>query len=100
MGVQVSPLVLFLLKTLLQSEPIMKRLLISLLLVGVVGCGSDSSPSSENSGSPAEAPDADPVAALKNLDGFVVLDAEGEVTEFHFASWRSKKITDAGLVHL
>ena len=36
MGVQVSPLVLF---TSLQSEPIMKRLLICLLLVAVVGCG-------------------------------------------------------------
>ena len=36
-GVQVSPLVLLL----LQSEPIMKRLIVCLLLVSVVGCSSD-----------------------------------------------------------
>jgi len=40
-GVQVSPLVLLLERTLLQSEPIMKRLTICLVLVSVVGCSSD-----------------------------------------------------------
>jgi hypothetical protein len=48
-GVQVSPLVLFL----LQSEPIIKRLLICLLLVGVVGCGPDAQKAQdENTGDP------------------------------------------------
>ena len=45
----------------------MKRLLVCLLMVGIAGCGGDSSPSSKNNGSPAQAPDTDPVAALEKL---------------------------------
>ncbi len=57
----------------------MKRLLVCLLMVGIAGCGGDSSPSSKNNGSPAQAPDTDPVAALEKLGAKIKRNEQGGV---------------------
>ena len=84
------------------------RILLAVVLVGIAGCGGDNSPDdvavstpktsqAKTDKSPAQTPDADPVAALKNIGAKIKRDDQGEVVE---VSLRGTKITDAGLVHL
>ena len=98
----------------------MKRLLVGLLLIAVVGCG-DSSPPQSVSTPPAsssavepattvatpptnvaelhaQAPDVDPIAALEKLSySRIERNEQGKVVGVEL---RGPKITDAGLVHL
>ena len=78
----------------------MKRLLGLLLVMGMVGCGGGGSNEGETASSnqpPAQAPDADPVAALEKLDAQIWRNEQGQV--IHVRLGRSQ-VTDAGLVHL
>jgi len=69
----------------------MKRLLGCLLVMGVVGCGSDGT-------SPAHSSNADPVAALDHLGARIERNEEGQVVGVQLPL--KKAVTDAGLLHL
>ena len=84
------------------------RILLAVVLVGIAGCGGDNSPDdvavstpkssqAKTDKSPAQTPDADPVAALKKIGAKIKRDDQGEVVEVSLAG---TKITDAELVHL
>ena len=76
----------------------MKRLLGLLLVMGMVGCGgSNEGETASSNQPPAQAPDADPVAALEKLDAQIFRNEQGQV--IHVRLGRSQ-VTDAGLVHL
>ena len=68
------------------------RILLAVVLVGIAGCGGDNSPDdvavstpkssqAKTDKSPAQTPDADPVAALKNIGAKIKRDDQGEVVE-------------------
>jgi hypothetical protein len=85
------------------------RVLLAVVLVGIAGCGGDSSPPGGGSvptpegsqgktdKSPAQTANADPVAALEKIGATIKRDDQGEVggVVLNF-----NDITDAGLVHL
>jgi hypothetical protein len=69
----------------------MKRLLVCLLCMGVVGCDGGSSPPNDSQAK------AESVIALKKLGAYWELNEQGEVV---FVNFMSTQITDAGLVNL
>ncbi len=80
------------------------------VLVGIAGCGGDNSPDdvavstpktsqAKTDKSPAQTPDVDPVAALKNIGAKIKRDDQGEVVEVSMGG-NGPQFTDAGLVHL
>jgi Leucine-rich repeat (LRR) protein len=73
----------------------MKRLLVCLLLVGVVGCGDGSSPTNDSQAK-AEYLVAD-VSPLEKLGAEIQQNEQGEVVEVNLYG---TKVTDAGLEHL
>ena len=84
------------------------RILLAVVLVGIAGCGGDNSPDdvavstpkssqAKTDKSPAQTPDADPVAALKKIGAKIKRDEQGEVVEVVLPF---SDITDSGLVQL
>ena len=76
-----------------------KSFVILLLLVGVVGCGGDSSPPTQTADADAVAAlkNADAVAALKRLGGRIKQNEQGDVVHLNLAGL---PLTDVGLEHL
>ena len=64
----------------------MKRLLGLLLVMGMVGCGGESSDTVEST--PKQVADADAVAALKRLGAKITINEQGEVVEVDLAQYR------------
>ena len=76
----------------------MKRLLVCLLLVGVVGCGgADTETEVDRPPDHDQLLDEDPIVALNLFSSEIEFDDENEITVIRF---RNSWITDAGLVHL
>ena len=73
------------------NGPHMRRLLGCLLVMGVVRCGDDPSPSGD-----------DPISTLEKLGGWIRRDRQGEVVNVSFAlhRWGMVEVTDEQLVHL